>query len=380
MRRSRLAALVVLASCLASVSARAQGTLSTQGFGYPLGGLSTRAAMTGGSSAEFDQLSSRNPAGLFGWARSGLYIQYDPEFRTVSTATAHDKQVEPRFGAVAAGFVVGQRLVIGVSSNSFLDRTFETSIRSFERLGGDSVVYTEKFQSSGAIGDSRLGASYLLHRTLAVGLGVHLFTGENRLKLQRTFDDSTAFGTLDRSLTLTYSGTGVSGGVVYTPVKGFSLGASARQGGTISLRIEDTVRTKAKVPNRYGLGARIDFIPGLTLYGGADHTAWSRMNSLGSTSANATDSWEYSAGAELAGQKSRGASWSYGLGFRQRDLPFKANGAIVSEKLYSGGTSIPLAGGRATMDVALQRALRDAATGNVKERAWLVSVGVTVRP
>jgi hypothetical protein len=379
MRRRFALALAVVASCMASREVRAQGTLSTQGFGYPLGGLSTRAASAGGASAEFDQISTRNPAALGGWLRTGLYIQYDPEFRSVSTSTASDKMVTPRFGAVAAGFIVGQRLVLGLSSNSFLDRSFATTIRSFERLGGDSVLYTEKFQSSGAIGDTRLAASYFLTRALAVGVGVHLYTGENRLTLQRVFDDSTAFGTLDRTLTLSYTGTGVSTGVLFTPVRGFSLGASLRQGGTMRLRIQDTVRTVAKVPNRYGLGARLDFIPGLTLYGSADHTAWSRMNSLGSSAAQASDAWEYAGGVELSGQKTRAASWSYALGYRQRDLPFHAAGAVVSEKIISGGTSAPLAGGRATIDLALQRALRSA-TGDVRERAWLLSIGITVRP
>ena len=49
---------VAFAALLALVSgaqaARAQGTLSTQGFGYPAGGLSTRAASTGGGFGEFD--------------------------------------------------------------------------------------------------------------------------------------------------------------------------------------------------------------------------------------------------------------------------------------------------------------------------------------
>ncbi|MEO7963219.1 MAG: hypothetical protein ABIT38_04835 [Gemmatimonadaceae bacterium] len=379
MRRRIALAITALASLMAVGNASAQGTLSTQGFGYPLGGLSTRSAALGGASAEFDQLSTRNPAALGGWVRSGLYVQYDPEFRSVSTSTASDKQVTPRFGAVAAGFVIGTRLVIGASSNSFLDRSFATTIRSFERLGGDSVLYTEKFRSSGAIGDTRLGASYSVNSSLAVGVGLHLYTGENRLRLRRLFDDSTAFGTLDRTLTLSYTGTGISAGMLFTPVRGVSIGASMREGGSMKLRIEDTVRTEAKVPNRYGVATRLDFIPGLTLYGSADHTGWSRMNSLGSSAAVASDSWDYAGGVEFAGQKARGASWTYGLGFRQRDLPFHAAGSIVTEKMFSGGTSVPLSGGRATLDLALQRALRDA-RGNVRERAWLLSVGITVRP
>lgn len=370
----------LLSLATTAATAAAQGTLSTQGFGYPLGGLSTHSAAMGGASGEFDHLSSRNPAALGGWRRSGLYAQYDPELRTVTAGSAEDKTTTSRFGAVAAGFAVGERTFIGLSSNSFLDRTFQTQVRSGVRLGGDSVEYTESFGSTGAIGDTRLGFSYALSSRLAVGLGLHLFTGENRLTLTRRFDDSLRFGTLDRALTLSYAGNGASAGVLVMPVQGLSLAASIRQGGVMKLRIADTVRTEAKVPNRYGLGVRVDAIPGLTLFGGADRNEWSRMNDLGSATANATDSWEYSGGVEFTGPRARAlTSRSYSLGFRQRDLPFAAAGATVGERIFSGGASVPLAGGRAMLDLALQRAQRDAA-GGVKERAWLLSFGLTVRP
>jgi hypothetical protein len=51
----------------------------------------------------------------------------------------------------------------------------------------------------------------------------------------------------------------------------------------------------------------------------------------------------------------------------------------VTEKVISGGAAIPVAGPRATMEVALQRAARDAA-GTVRERAWLLSLGLSIRP
>ena len=41
--------------------------------------------------------------------------------------------------------------------------------------------------------------------------------------------------------------------------------------------------------------------------------------------------------------------------------------------------SAPLAASRVTLDMALQRATRDAGS-DVKERAWLLSLGLTVRP
>ena len=51
---------------LAATTAAAQGTISTQGFGYPTGGLSTRAAAGGGAFGEFDFSTSRNPSSLLG--------------------------------------------------------------------------------------------------------------------------------------------------------------------------------------------------------------------------------------------------------------------------------------------------------------------------
>lgn len=379
--RIRSFAVVVALLALAGgvTTAYAQGTLSTQGFGYPLGGLSTRAAATGGALSEFDPLSSRNPAALPGWGRSGLYVQYDPEFRSIKSATETDRTTTSRFGAIAAGFTFGQRWAVGLSSNSFLDRSWATTIRSGQRLGDDSVSYSERFASRGGINDNRIGVAYRLFPRVVVGAGIHLFSGENRLNLVRQFDDSVRYGTLARDITLTYSGIAGSAGVVVTPSRWLALAGSFRQGGDLKLRVVDTLRTQAKVPSRYGFAARLEPVNGLTLLAGADHVEWSRLNGLGSAGAAATDAWEYSAGAQFAGQRTRNTAWMYSLGYRQRDLPFDAAGELVHEKILSGGVAIPLAGPRGTIDLALQRAARDA-TGPTQERAWLLSVGFTVRP
>ena len=380
-RAARAARGAVAVAALSALprAAHGQGALSTQGFGYPLGGLSTRAAATGGALAEFDHLSSRNPASVAGWGRSGLYVQYDPELRTLQSGDLTDRTTTARFGTLGAGFTIGERWALGVSSHSFLDRSWSTSVRSGQRLGDDSVSFTERFSSRGGIGDKRLAVAYRLLPRLTVGGGLHLYSGENRLNLVRQFDDSVRYGTLDRDVTLSYTGTGASAGVVFVPFRWLALAGSVRQGGTMRLRVVDTVRTEAKVPSRYGGAIRLDVIPGLTLLGSADRSEWSRMNGLGSAQASARDAWDYGAGAEFAGQRTRNAAWVYSLGFRQRDLPFSANGAVVSERSLTGGVSLPLAGPRGTVDVALQRATREAA-GAVSERAWLVSVGFSVRP
>lgn len=377
--RPIVATVALLAAAVAPATARAQGTLSTQGFGYPLGGLSTRAAATGGAWSEFDPFSSRNPAALPGWGRSGLYVQYDPEFRSIANGGESDRTTTSRFGAIAAGFTVGQRWTIGVSSHSLLDRSWATTIRSGQRLGDDSVSYSERFVSRGGINDNRIGVAYRPFSRLVVGGAVHLISGENRLNLERQFDDSVRYGTLTRDIILTYSGTAFSAGAVLTPVRWFSLAGSFRQGRTLKLRVVDTLRTEADVPSRFGFAARLEPLNGLTLLAGADRVKWSAMDGLGSTDANGDDTWEYSGGAQFAGQRTRNAVWMYSVGYRQRDLPFNAAGQVVSEKIVSGGVAVPVAGARGTIDLALQRALRET-TGPVEERGWLLSIGFTVRP
>jgi hypothetical protein len=362
-------------------SLRAQGTLSGQGFGYPLGGLSARALALGGAVGEFDPRSARNPAAVTQGLRMGLYAQYDPEYRQVKSATLTDNTVVPRFAAFGLIFPVKQTMAVGLSTHGLLDRTWATRIRSGQRLGPDSVLFTETNRSSGAINETRLTFGWQ-HESgkVSLGLAAHFLTGENRLNLRREFDDSLRYGTLNRSLTLAYSGRGVSGGIIVQPVSWLSVAASARQGGGIDLRVEDTVKTSASVPNRFGAAVRMDAIPGVSLMASADRASWSRLNGLGSSQAAARDAWEYGAGIEFFSTRARRITdWTYSLGYRSRELPFAAAGSGVDERLLSGGLAVPVARGRVSMDMAALRVTREA-TGQVAERAWQFSFGVTVRP
>ena len=70
------------------------------------------------------------------------------------------------------------------------------------------------------------------------------------------------------------------------------------------------------------------------------------------------------------------------MGGRQRTLPFGLGGADVRERAYSAGAGVPFAAGRALFDLALQRASRslEGSSVDASERAWTVSIGLTVRP
>ena len=170
-----------------------------------------------------------------------------------------------RFPLVAAGFPIGSRATVSVSATTLLDRTWETFFHSGQRLGPDSVEFSERVKSTGGIADMRLAGAYAFSSKFAVGVGVHAIGGENRLSLTRTFDDSLKYGTLIRSYTLGFQGSGISLGAVWRPVRAMALAASWAHGGGLEMKSADTVLAKGDAPGRYGVGLRFDAIPGVSL-------------------------------------------------------------------------------------------------------------------
>jgi hypothetical protein len=106
---------------------------------------------------------------------------------------------------------------------------------------------------------------------------------------------------------------------------------------------------------------------------------WSRMAGLGSSSIRITDGWDTSVGADMLGPRIGSRSVQVRAGARWRTLPFGTATSSVSEKSYSLGAGTSFARGRASLDFAAIRAMREAGAG-LSETANTLSFGITVRP
>ena len=361
-------------------SAAAQGTLSTQGFGYPAGGLSTHAEGLGGSIAENDPLSPINPADLTAFGRPGLYLQYDPEFRSVQANGNSDHTLTARFPLISGALNIGPRFTLGISSTTFLDRTWETSFTGYAHFqGGDSSLYNENFSTDGAINDLRGALSFAVLPTLSIGIAGHVLTGQNRLLISRTFAD-TNFAIFSQSSTLSYSGHSVSGGISWRPLSVLSVGVSGDAGGTLNSFRNDTSLTSARVPKRVGFGTVFGGVSGLLLSANAEWNGWSAMNGLAESEVKAVDGWDWGVGAEVRAPSLFGQEFPVRLGYRHRILPFEANEAEVHETDYSLGLGIPVSRGRSRVDFSFTRANRTSALPDVQEHAWIMSFGFFIRP
>lgn len=361
-------------------SAGAQGGLSGLGFGYPVGGTSTRASGTAGSFGEFDPLSPINPSSLGGLTRTVITAQTEPEFRTLRLGSVRNKTTAERVPLVMVVFPAARGIAVGLSASTYLDRSYTTVTQGSVVFDGVTQTTSDRIDVRGSIGDLRLAAGWRVNDRFSIGLGGHLFTGDNLVALERTFADSLRFGNVIDSSRVVYFGTALSVGGEWRVRKGLAAQLSYRKGGSMDARVNDTVRTEANVPNRVGVGVRFDGIPGSIFAIGIDQQDWSRMRSLGSSAVQPRDATNWHVGAEVAGPRMRGFPVLFRAGYAKNALPFGIASNVVNETRFSTGMGLPVAREQASIDFSLQRAMRTLVGGSAKESAWLLGVGIQIRP
>lgn len=379
MRRLRhTAATFLLLSPALATGAHAQGTVSAQGLGYPPGQLSTWALSTGGAVAELDPASPLNPAAIGLAGTTTLFAHYAPESRTVSIGDTDADSRLSRFPLVGAVLPFGSRGYVGIAASTFLDRSWATT----RLIMPDGAVSTtggivETFQSVGGITDIRGAGTWSFGPRFRLGVGAHVYTGENRLTVSRIDQDGVDADFEQRS-SLTYTGLAGSAGLVWSPARTVSVGMSGRVGGRMRAKTADTLLATATAPSRGGATVRVSAITGAAISARAEWEGWSSLRGLGGEGFQPQDSWSYGVGADLDGPTILRAPVTLRVGAQWRELPFSALGEQPRETALSGGLGMPLARGRVSLDFGVQRASRTA--GEARETAWTYGLGLTVRP
>lgn len=365
---------------------RAQGAISLQGFGYPPGQLTTRAGSTGGALGEFDQAAPLNPAALMNWGVGGAYVQYSPERRSTTVAGIATNTTVARFPVFAIGLPLGAKYAFGISSSTLLERNYTTTATARQLIRTDSVTTTSVATARGSMNDVRFGGAMQVTSWLRVGTALHLVTGENRVRTQRSIapdtgarTDTVSYSTLTENSSATFGGTGVSVGVELLPTKKLSVAGSARLGFGMRADLNDSTRRTANAPSRAGAAVRWD-VAGSSLAARYNWEGWTALKGLGSDAGGIFDSHEFGIGAEVPGPKIRGGQMLLRVGARTRDLPFGIDGKQPSENVLGGGVGFPLGFGRAQLDLGIERASRKVpGIDNLAERGLIMSFGFRLR-
>lgn len=382
MRRTHVSAVFALIAGLVPAGLDAQGALSTQGFGYPTGEMSTRVRSTGGGLGQFDPDTPLNPAALATSSDPRMFLQYEPEFRRLSRGDAVSNTLTARFSLAAASVPFASRGSIGVSVATFLDRSSVTTFSSQREVAGQTVTVDETTRVLGAINDVRIGFGYAPSSKIQFGAAGHAYVGQNRVFFTQTFPDTLKFSTVGQVSTLGYTGYAASAGVLARPSRNFGIGISARKGFGIEAKNGDSTVSEANIPDRIGAGLSYEGIPGSSISLNVSRDLWSSLNGLGSDNATAVDTWEGGLGIEAVGPRVLQRQTILRLGGRYRTLPFLAAGAEITELAFGGGIGAQFFRNRAAFDMSFERASRtpDGSAVDVSERAYIFSFGLRVRP
>ena len=368
---------VAVSSLVVSATLPAQGAISLEGLGFPPGQLSARAEGAGGSLGDFDPLSAVNPSALGSAGSPAVFFQYSPEFKRVDAGGGSAKTTTARFPVVMGILPMGQNWTMGLSSSTFLDRSYETNLVRRQLIGVDSFDLTERSRVLGAINDVRLALAWSRSAAVSLGLGAHVFAGSNRIAFSQIFPDSAIFLSNSQTQRVSYTGFAVSAGAEFRPSRVIGFAVSARKGGDLTAETGDTVIGRGRLPDHYSGSIIYQGITGASIAARVAHDSWSSMSSL-SSSIQAFDGWDVGVGAEATGPRLLQRVLTVRLGARMRTLPFGLAGEKVSEKSFMGGIGVPLTRNRASFDLAVQRAART--SGSIDERGFILSFGLRVSP
>lgn len=383
MRRSLLLALSLAAPALLSAQSSQFGV---NGLGLPGRQTSARAMGTGGGFGLFDPVSSLNPAALHEQAAMTASFTALQNFRSSSIGDASESGRDMRFPQILIGGPMrGSPLALAASFATYTDRDFSIASTDTVMLREVPVPVADTLTSQGGVSDLGLTAAWRISGWV-LGGGLHVITGSTRNDVRRTFED-TAFAPVRERAEVSYAGVGFSAGVLRTLGQRLAVSAIFRMDGDVAIDRDSTRIGNVDLPIAFGGGLRWRPSPRIDLgtqvltrrWGSAD----ADLRALGGTGARNT--FELSAGAELIRNARRPQQRPIRLGARYATLPFPVqSGAQPREIGLALGTGVRFAQDRsgldhAGVDISLERVWRTA-DGGFTEGAWLIGVGVMVRP
>jgi hypothetical protein len=376
-------ALLVLVFSLASSLAAAQSSqFGVRGLGFPGRGVAVRALGSGGAFGLFDPESSQNPAALGGVVALTSSFTVTQGFRQVENPAGEASVRDTRFPQLmVAGPIRRFSAALGLSFSSYASRDFTLASSQTIDLRGEPTSVSDTFSSRGGLNDFRVGGAYRVGERWGVGVGFHIITGSHRLTSVRVFNDPGYLSSRQRS-ELSFAGVGISAGLMRQFGPNFGLAAVVRTDGHLNMDRDSLRIDTVDLPYTFGLGLRFRPRPGLDLAAQTMLRTWSGANSdllrLGGSGAHNTV--EVSVGGEYTSDLERPFQRPLRFGARYASLPFPlALGAEQGREFgVSVGSGIRFAQQRAGVDLALEHVWRT--EGPYRERGFIVSVGISVRP
>jgi hypothetical protein len=375
--------LLLLLTGMPAVGAAQSSQFGVRGLGLPGRAQSARAMGSGGAFSLFDPQSSVSPAALAYLPSLTATFTVLNDYRSSTNPGGTTSLRDPHFPQFAIGGPIPRApLSVGLSYSNYSTRDFSLVFPTSVILRGVPVQVNDTIESRGGINDLRLAVAYRLGSRWAVGAGAHIITGTNRLDVSRVFGDTSYLPSRQRA-ELSYAGFGMSLGLVGQLGRSLTVGLIARSDGHVKIE-EDSLPNEQRVDLPITVGGGLRWRPAakLQLAGQVLARNWSTANAdlVSAGGVGAGNTVEAAGGIEFTPNPRRPGRTPLRVGFRWARLPFPLTaGAQVKEYGVSIGTGHTFAADRAGIDLAVERTWRRQ-DDSYNERAWLVAIGVTVRP
>jgi hypothetical protein len=377
----RYAFLFILLALLPGVASAQSSQFGVRGLGFPGRGLAVRASGSSGAFGLFDPESSLNPAALGVVPTLTSVFTMAQGFRHTENPAGTASLRDTRFPHLSvAGPVRQSRAALGLSYSNYTSRDFTLASEDTIDLRGVPVGVTDSFSSRGGLSDFRLAGAYRVQDHWTFGAGFHIITGSNRLESRRVFSDPNYLPSSQRS-EISYAGVGLSAGVVRQFGPRFGIAALVRTDGHVNVDRDSARVGSIDLPYTFGLGLRLEPVAQLELGVQTMVRTWSGANSdlLQQGGTGAKNTFEVAAGAQYTSDPKRPYRRPIRLGARYATLPFPlVPGDQGHEVGVSLGSGMRFAQQRAGIDLAVEHLWRS--EGGYSERAFIVSLGVSVRP
>ncbi|HEX3236137.1 MAG TPA: hypothetical protein VHR41_18225 [Gemmatimonadales bacterium] len=375
---------VLLLVLLAGAPAAATGQSSqfgVRGLGLPGRSLSVHALGAGGAFGLFDPESSLNPAALAGSSALTATFSGMEDFRHVENPAGTASLRESRFPQMTVGGPLRRYPVsVGLGFSNYTSRDFTLATADTILLRDVLVPVSDTVTSRGGLSDLSIAGAYRLQEHWSVGGSFHVLTGTNRVTARRAFAD-TVYQESSQNSEISFAGVGVELGLMGSFSPSFAVAAIVRSDGRARIDRDSADVSRVDLPYTFGLGLRWQVRPRLALAGQGLFRTWSGANSdlLEQGGTGADNTIDLAFGGEYTPDPKRPSRRPLRLGIHYGSLPFPI---LVGEQPHELGVSIGsglrFAQERAGIDLGLEHVWRSA--GAYSERAFLVSVGVTVRP
>lgn len=393
-------ATAILTSLVWTSGAGAQSLTSVQGLGYPKVPVDARSEILGGLGIGLGGFAMplTSPASGAHVQRRGFVLAIENTNRSITLGDETGETGATRFPLLRAILPV-RGVVLSAGYGGVLDQSWGVTASGESLIGtGDVLPYQETIASTGGVGQMQVGAAMPVGERFAVGASVGALTGNQRIRLTRRFDDTTAvsdFQPFDETFGWRYSGLTASAGAEWQVPGVAQAGASVTWSGTVSADSTDgrAGDREYDLPLQVAGGASAYLGPTLLAAVSTRWSGWSASEPGGAGGMavgevlGARDTWEIGGGLELDNPESRETRhYPVRVGFQYRQLPFTFLSDAPSEWLVGAGVGVRWGtdptNPAALVDLAVQRGSRTAAGnetfGDFEEELWRVSLSISL--